>query len=134
MSAPDDIESAIQKLYKQIEVEKNIIRGTKAAAQASQDSAFKLQCQSKLTDNQKNVNYLESKMRELKLRTRPEGEYPTQTGKVTLSVEPPLTQPWPPAHTPHKNEQTSPSSISSSTTRPSSAPGSSICCSNWSSR
>ncbi|KAG5362073.1 Protein kinase C-like protein [Yarrowia sp. C11] len=82
MSAPDDLESAIQKLYKQIEVEKNIIRGTKAAAQASQDSAFKLQCQSKLTDNQKNVNYLESKMRELKLRTRPEsmapGPHPTQ--------------------------------------------------------
>ncbi|KAG5363419.1 Protein kinase C-like protein [Yarrowia sp. B02] len=83
MSAPDDIESAIQKLYKQIEVEKNIIRGTKAAAQASQDSAFKLQCQSKLTDNQKNVNYLESKMRELKLRTAERqnmapGPHPTQ--------------------------------------------------------
>lgn len=75
MSAPDDIESAIQKLYKQIEVEKNIIRGMKAAAQASQDVAFKQQCQSMMSDPQKNINYLESKMRELKLRTVPEGEY-----------------------------------------------------------
>lgn len=77
MSAPDDIESAIQKLYKQIEVEKNIIKGTKAAAQASQDSAFKQRCQSQLTDYQKNVNYLESMMKELELRKvdEPEREY-----------------------------------------------------------